>query len=235
VIEQTTQGDVAVLRMDAAENAFAPPFLDALERELTAVEAREEISALVLVGSGKVFSYGIDLLWMTNATIEEQDRLMRRVHDLFARMLTFPMATVAALNGHTFGGGAMLALACDERVMRADRGYVCLPEVDFGLPFTRGMAALIRRKLTPAAAHEAMLTGHRFGGEEACTRGIVDAAVAEQDVVPTAVARAQARAGKGRTIVQAIKRELHRDVLDALAVSELDRALLPKELSPSPS
>jgi enoyl-CoA hydratase/carnithine racemase len=233
VIEQTTVGDVVVLRMDAAENAFNPTMLDALEEALDAVEQREGASALVLTGTGKVFSYGIDLLWMQGASIAEQDQVMRRVHDLLARVLTFPTTTVAALNGHAFGGGAMLALACDQRVMRADRGYVCLPEVDFQLPFTPGMATLIRRRLSPAVAHEAMLTGQRYGGEDALARGIVDAAVTEDRVIPDAVERAQALAAKGRVIVQAIKRELYSDAMAALATSELNRELLPAALSPT--
>ncbi len=233
MIEQTAQGDVVVLRMDAAENAFNPPMLDALGSALDDVEAREGATALVLTGTDKVFSYGIDLLWMQSASIAEQDAVMRRVHDLFARLLTFPTTTVAAMNGHAFGGGAMLALACDQRVMRADRGYFCLPEVDFQLPFTAGMATMIQRRLSPATAHEAMLTGRRYGGEDALASGIVDAAVAEHEVLETAIARAQALAGKGRTIVHAIKRELYGDALAALATSELDRERLPAALSPT--
>jgi len=56
------------------------------------------------------------------------------VHELFARLLTFGVPVVAALNGHAFGAGAMLALACDERTMRADRGWLCRRRSTSGCP-----------------------------------------------------------------------------------------------------
>ncbi len=68
-----------------------------------------------------------------------------RVHELLARVLGMGVPSVAALQGHTFAAGAMLALAHDQRVMREDRGFLCLPEVDIRIPFTPGMAALSRR------------------------------------------------------------------------------------------
>jgi enoyl-CoA hydratase/carnithine racemase len=232
VISQTMDGDVAVIRMDAGENCFRPQLLDALENALDALERDDAVRALVLTGSDKVFSYGLDLAWMAGATIADQDEVLRRVHELFARLLTSPLPVVAALNGHAFGGGAMLALACDERTMRADRGWICLPEVDFGLPFTVGMAALIRRRLAPQVAHAAMLGGRRFGGDEARELAIVEAAVPQEQVVASAVERARALAGasRQRPIVAAIKRGLYADVIAALAVSRLDRELLPEAL-----
>jgi enoyl-CoA hydratase/carnithine racemase len=230
VIAQTLVGDVTLIRMDSGENCFTPRMLDALERALVEIEEDGGAGALVLTGTDRVFSYGLDLAWMAGARIAEQDELLRRVHDLFARLLTFPVATVAALNGHAFGGGAMLALACDQRVMRIDRGYFCLPEVDFGLPFTAGMATLIRRRLAPQVAYEAMATGRRYGGDEARAAAIVDATASEEMVVAAAVERAQALVGKPRPIVRAIKRELYGEVLAALAASEIDRELLPEPL-----
>ena len=82
---------------------------------------------------------------------------------------------VAAINGHAFGAGSMLAMAHDFRVMREDRGYFCFPEVDIHIPFTEGMAALIQAKLTPSAAVESMTTGRRYDGPAAQASGIVDA------------------------------------------------------------
>ncbi|MCG2942458.1 enoyl-CoA hydratase/isomerase family protein, partial [Escherichia coli] len=75
-----------------------------------------------------------------------RDWYVGRIHELFSRVLTFSLPTAAAVNGHAFGGGAMLAMAHDYRVMRDDRGYFCFPEVDINIPFTPGMAALIQAK-----------------------------------------------------------------------------------------
>jgi enoyl-CoA hydratase/carnithine racemase len=71
----------------------------------------------------------------------------------------------------------MLSLAHDFRVMRADRGFWCLPEADIGIPFTRGMSALIQARLAPQTAHEAMVTGRRYTGEQALAAGNAEAAI----------------------------------------------------------
>ena len=102
--------------------------------------------------------------------------------------------TAAAINGHSFGAAAMLAMAHDFRVMRTDRGYFCFPEVDIHIPFTPGMAALIQAKLTPQAAVSAMTTGSRFGGSDAAAIGIVDV-TAEEDAVVGAAINTLARLG----------------------------------------
>jgi enoyl-CoA hydratase/carnithine racemase len=225
---QDADDGVVVVRMDHGDNCFTPGLVDALQRALDAVEARPDAAAVVLTGTDKRFSFGIDLGWVAEAGGEGRDRLVAAVQGLFARLLAFPLPTVAALNGHAFGGGAMLALACDQRVMRGDRGWFALPELDFGLPFTDGMAELIRSRLGPRVAAEAVLTGRRYDAEAALAAGIADAVAPEAaDVVPAAVARAARAAGRDRAIVAATKRQLHREALELLATSRLDRSLLP--------
>jgi enoyl-CoA hydratase/carnithine racemase len=210
-------GDVAVLRMRAGENRFNPDNLDAIGAALDEVEAAEGASTpLVLTGEGKFFSNGLDLDWMSKAPAGEPERVVDRVHALLGRLLAFPALTVAAVNGHAFAAGGMLALACDQRVMRADRGYFCLPEVDLGIPFTPGMSALIAAKLTPAVANEAMVTGRRYGGDDSVAAGIVERAVPEGEVLELAVERAATGAGKQAATIAAIKRELYAGPLAAL-------------------
>lgn len=125
--------------------------------------------ALVTTGTGKFFSNGLDLDHL-GAHPDDLVPYLARVHALFARLLAMPCATVAACNGHTFAAGAMLALCHDHRIMRSDRGYWCLPEVDLGMPFTPDMNALIPARLPALTAHEAMVaaaerSGNAQGGE----------------------------------------------------------------------
>ncbi len=217
MIEASRLDEAIVLTMKAEENRFNLPMLDAFKDSLDAVEADESASAVVLTGEGKFFSNGLDLEWMTEAGEESTRLVVERLQALYMRLLAFPVPVIAAVNGHAFAGGAMLALACDERVMRDDRGYFCLPEVDINIPFVSGMSKLIQAKLTPAAAHKAMVGGHRFGGPEAAQWGIADEATAEDQVLPTAIERAKALSGKNRIVVAAIKNVMYDDAIEALA------------------
>ncbi|MER6395400.1 enoyl-CoA hydratase/isomerase family protein [Kitasatospora sp. NPDC001603] len=209
-------GEVFVLRLDPDdENLFHPDRLAALEAAFDEVEGAEGPRALVTVGSGKYWSNGLDLAWLLDHG-DQYAGYLDRVHALLARTLASPVVTVAALNGHTFAAGAMWALAHDVRVMRADRGYFCLPEVDLDLPFQRGMSDLIRARLAPGTAHEAMTTGRRYGGGEALAAGIVDEVADLDALLGTAVERARALAGKTRPVRGQIKEMLYSETLASL-------------------
>lgn len=122
---------VHVLHLGEDENRFSPDWMTAVEHALDQVVANPK--PLIATGGGKFFSNGLDLDWVM-ANVGELDAYTARVQAIFARILTLPVPTVAALNGHAFGAGAMLAIAFDWRVMREDRGYFCFPEVDIESP-----------------------------------------------------------------------------------------------------
>jgi enoyl-CoA hydratase/carnithine racemase len=209
-------GKVQVLHLDETENRFNPGWLAEFSGLIDQVEAAPHPVALVVVGSGKFWSNGLDLEWMT-ANPSEIGTVVDGVQAMFARMLSLPIPTVAALSGHAFAAGGMLALAFDARVMREDRGFFCLPEVDIGIPFTRGMALLVQSKLRKPTAHQAMALGRRFGGADALAGGIVDVVASESDLVARAVAYAAELAGKDRATLGAIKATMYAPVLAALA------------------
>ncbi|OLF15973.1 enoyl-CoA hydratase-related protein [Actinophytocola xanthii] len=210
----TRDADVFVLDLGDGENRFHPDWLTEVEEALATVEQTTP-RALVTTATGKIYSNGLDLEWL-GRNGDQLTSYVGRVQELLARVLEFPAPTVAAIQGHAFAAGAMLALAHDFRVMRADRGYFCLPEVDIDIPFTPGMSALIQAKLTPAAAVEAMTTGRRFGGTDATAAGLVDAAVPETEVLATAVERVRPLAAKNPRTLAAIKAGMFPEVLRAL-------------------
>jgi enoyl-CoA hydratase/carnithine racemase len=110
----------------------------------------------------------------------------------------------------------MLSLAHDFRVMRADRGFWCLPEAEINIPFTPGMSALIQARLTPQVAHEAMASARRYGGQDAFAVAIVDRAVEQDAVRRTAIEIGQAQAGKAGPALGTIKARMYAPALDAL-------------------
>ncbi|MCW2545313.1 MAG: enoyl-CoA hydratase/isomerase [Frankiales bacterium] len=204
------EGTVLVVSHDDGENRFTTAALAAWEQALDEVEKDESVSALVTTGAGKFYSNGLDVDELSGA---DGRAYVDRVCGLLARVLALPVVTVAAVNGHAFGAGAMMLLAHDLRVMREDRGFFCLPEVDLGLPFAPFMSSLVRTKLSPLASQEAMTTGHRYGGQPALERGIVHAVAAEDQVLPQALALATERGGKQRAAVDTIKRDIYAAVL----------------------
>jgi enoyl-CoA hydratase/carnithine racemase len=215
-VELKREGGVAVVSMRAGENRFNPGFIADLNRAFDEAEASAEPTALVLTGEGKFFSNGLDLAWMTGDGRDRAGEVVTGMLRIFARVLGSPLASVAALNGHAFAGGAMLALACDFRVMRAERGFFCIPEIDLGLPLHPAMASIIQARLSKRTAHEAIVTGRRYSGVEAREAGIVEHAVPEVDVLQKAIALAAPLAGKNRAVMQAHKRLMYSETLRLL-------------------
>jgi enoyl-CoA hydratase/carnithine racemase len=215
-------GDVFVLDLGDDENRFHPDWIASVSAHLAEVAAAESPRALLTIARGKIWSNGLDLDWL-GQNPDELDGYIESVHALFAQVLAFPAPTVAAIQGHVFAAGAMLALAHDWRVMRADRGYFCLPEADIRIPFTPAMTALVQAKLTPAAATDTMVGAKRFGGTEAAAAGIVTAAVAEDQVRTTALELVRPHAAKDSATLATIKRRMYAAALETIADAEGNR------------
>ncbi|MCW4352359.1 enoyl-CoA hydratase-related protein [Hoyosella sp. YIM 151337] len=220
------EGDVFVLNLDNdgqqdGENRFHPDWIDAVHNCLDKVEAAEGPAALVVACRGKFFSNGLDVEWVFG-NLDKLPEYLDRVHSVFARLLTFPMPTVSAIGGHAFGAGAMLAISTDFQIMREDRGFYCLPEVDLNMPFTVGMSALLNSRLPKQTAIEAMTTGRRYGGPDAVAAGIAQATCSEAELVQEAIARVQPLTSKRGANLSGIKQSIHGELLAALATRTRD-------------
>jgi len=208
----TRDADVLILDLGDTENRFSPAWIDEVGEHLDEADRAGGPRALVTTATGKFFSNGLVVERLT-ADTAERDAYLRAVERLLARVLALPLLTVAAVQGHAFGGGAMLALAHDVRLMRADRGFWCLPETDLGLSFTPGMASLIRSRIEPRVAHEAMLTSRRYGGTDAAAAGIVEVALPGEQLRSTALSIAAGHAAKAGAAIGETKERLHADAL----------------------
>ncbi|EKD15182.1 uncharacterized protein L3040_001550 [Drepanopeziza brunnea f. sp. 'multigermtubi'] len=121
-------------------------------------------------GVQKFYSNGLDLEHASSTEGFFPDSMFA----LFRRLLTYPMPTVALINGHAFAGGFMLAMYHDYLIMNPSRGYLCLNELDLGVPLQPAMSSVFRQKLAPAVYKAMVLEAKRFSGAQALEDGIVD-------------------------------------------------------------
>jgi enoyl-CoA hydratase/carnithine racemase len=215
MIEVEQLGSVHVLHWHDDENRFDDRSLAALHAALDEVERATGPCALVTTGEGKYYSSGVDPDRL-RAGGDGAAELTAAVNRLLGRIMSFPAITVAAVNGHAFGAGALLATAHDFRVMREDRAHWCLPEIGLAVPLDPGSAAVAVAKLPRETAHEAIMTGQRYDAAEAQMAGIVNLTASEDDVLADAVDLATDFADKHRPVVARHKRLLYGDVLDLL-------------------
>jgi Delta3-Delta2-enoyl-CoA isomerase len=209
------RGDVFVLNLGDDENRFNFDSIAHIISLLDEVDAADGPKALLTVATGKFWSNGLDLEWMLANDIQLTD-LVVAAQEMFARVLEADYPTVAAIQGHCYAAGGMLALAHDARYMREDRGFLCFPEVDIKMSFTAGMNSLLSTKLTNQTAHQAMVLGRRFTAPEALAAGILDGVSSEAELESGAEQFAASLVGKDQAALGAIKRMLYADTLRLL-------------------
>lgn len=208
------QDDCWLLDLGDADNRFNGESVERINLALDEVERTDGPAAVVTKASGKIWSNGLDLDYM--GTLDDFVPFVGDVQKIMARFLELPMPTVAAIQGHAFAGGAMLSFAHDVRVMRRDRGYVCLPEIDLGMSFGEGFSALIAAKLSQPALHRLAVLGERMSAETAEAFGVVDHVAELDDVLPRAVDIAHELAAKAKPVLATIRADYYAAAIAAL-------------------
>lgn len=193
----TVEGAVAELRLDnpAKLNALTVPMLEALDAHCATLERSAEVRAVILTGTGeKAFCTGADIgAWGPMAPFDFARHWVREGHRIFDRLARLGKPTVAALNGHTFGGGLELAACCDIRVI-APRATLALPEAGIGIVPGWSGTQRVARLLPEPAVREMALFGRRIGAERAVALGFC------AEVAEDALAAARAIAEKAATL-----------------------------------
>lgn len=219
VVSWQRQANVAILSMDNGENRHNPTYVAAMLRALDEIEADREVHSVVITSSdAKNWSLGIDLAWIQAAGADrgrhdELRAFLNSLNELFSRVLTFPTPVIAAMAGHAFGNGAILACACDFRVMRSDRGFFCFPEVDVNIPFLPGMLAIVEKAVPMYKLEELYFSGKRAGGQELLDHHVVSAAAEGAEATLQSAVALAANFRKARGVFGEMKRRKHAHIL----------------------
>ncbi|KAH6679471.1 ClpP/crotonase-like domain-containing protein [Halenospora varia] len=194
------------------DNRLVTPFCNTFMLALDIIEFSHPPGVVVTTsGVPKFYSNGLDL---ENAT-STPGFFANTLFALFKRLLTYPMPTVSLINGHAFAGGFMVAMYHDYRIFNPSRGFLCLNELDLGVPLRPAMSSIFRQKLTPQTYKLLVLEAKRFGGKEALEHGIVDGLGGAEEVMNLVTERKLV--DKPKTGVYGVlKAEMYRETLGYL-------------------
>lgn len=177
---------VAVLRIEHGKvNAIDTELFLELSSRLGDLES-SDIGAVVLTGTGKAFSAGVDLFRI----LEGGEPYVRKFIPAFVagleRLFLFPKPVVAAVNGHAIAGGCVLTCACDLRLMAAGAGTIGIPELLVGVPFPPVALQCIQLASNPASFQELVYLGQTYQPEEALLKGLIDRITSTDELLPAA-------------------------------------------------
>jgi enoyl-CoA hydratase/carnithine racemase len=205
-------------------NSYDAGFLEELDRCVGEVAEAEVAVAVIRSASDKFFSAGADLKAFLARTPEENMVMCRRAHRVFGRFADEAPLFVAAIAGHTLGGGYEIALACDVRVAAEGRYRIGLPEVTLGLLPGTGGTQRLPRLIGRGRALELMTTGRTVTPAEAERLGMVDRLV-PADEFDQAVAELAAGLAAGAPLAIAAITRVVNDGLERPLEDALEREL----------
>ena len=221
ILEWKKDGNVAVMTMTNGENRHNPTFTDSILNAFDEIEKDETISSVVIASNDpKNWSQGIDLPWLMSAFNNKDYQaikdFMYGLNKIFKRILLYPMPVIAAINGHAFGGGAIMACACDFRFMKSSKGFFCFPEIDISIPFLPGMICLVKKAFPYYKVEEAVYAGNRCGAKElAAQHAIMKACEDDEMLMREAIAFAKTFTKK-RSIFGEMKRRYHKQIIEVM-------------------
>jgi enoyl-CoA hydratase/carnithine racemase len=175
LLHYQVDGGVAVLEMDdPPANTYTYEMMQQLDTAILRARMDESVHVILLRGAGgKFFSAGASIPMLAKADPQFKYYFCLHANETLNRLEQTPKLVIAALNGHTVGGGLEIALACDIRIAKQEAGKIGLPEVNLGvLPGTGGTQRLLR-VIGRARALELMATGRTFSFEEALEFGLI--------------------------------------------------------------
>jgi enoyl-CoA hydratase len=191
MIDSKVVDGIAVLTIAYGKaNALDIEFCDALAARFN--DLREaDAKAVVLTGSGKIFSAGVDLKRLSAGGADYTRRFLPALHRLYEAVFFHPKPVVAAVNGHAIAGGCVLACCADRRIMGRDAGRIGVTEILVGVPFPALAFEIVRFAVPPRYLSEFTLSGATYATDEALRLGWVHEVADSAQLINRAIAAAK--------------------------------------------
>jgi enoyl-CoA hydratase len=205
----TTDSEVALVTFNRPEvlNAMNQQLWIDLQAALNAAQADPRIKVVVLTGQGRAFSSGADLKESKTRSVEAYRSYLESLQEVSRMIIRFPKPTIAAINGFALGSGYELALACDIRIAARD-AQIGSPEARVASSVTGGAFRLIQELVGPGKAKELLYTAESIDGTEAERIGLVNKAVATDQLMDSALSMARRIAANDLFSLKMIKKGL---------------------------
>lgn len=217
MIHREDVDSIAVLRMEHGKaNTIDIDLFDQIDEQLDDIEKSASIQAVVLTGTGGIFSAGVNLIKVTEGGRDYLEAFLPRLSSALLRLFTLPLPVVAAVNGHAIAGGFILALAADHRVMAEGKGKVGLTELLVGVAFPVAPLEIVRYLAPGRTAENLVLSGRLMPGEAAMDLDLVDEIVPAESVVEQAIRRAAHYASIPRQAYAFSKRHLRAPAVETI-------------------
>ena len=205
------KGNVAIATIDRpkALNALNSEVLNDLNTLVDTVNADPEIRVLILTGSGeKAFVAGADIGEMSSLSKAEGEAFGKKGNDVFRKLETLPIPTIAAVNGYALGGGCELSMACDIRIC-ADTAVFGQPETGLGITPGFGGTQRLARLIGPGMAKQLIYSARNIKADEALRIGLVNAVYPAEELMPAAEKLAETIARNAPIAVRACKKAIN--------------------------
>ena len=216
MIHRELSNGVLTLRLAHGKaSALDLEFCEAIRDEVQRAAEDSAVRALVLTGTGSIFSAGVDLPRLLNSGKDYVPTFLEALDSSLQALFLFPKPAVAALNGHAIAGGAILAFACDYRIMSS--GRIGVPEQLVGIPFPALALEIVRFGVPPQHLRSIILFGQTYEAVRAHELALIDEVTSPLDLLKRAVEVATQLGGVPLETFRLTKRMLREPYLRAAA------------------
>lgn len=197
-------------------NALNERVVTELQAAFQNARSNDYINAVVLTGEGSFFSFGFDVPEFMSYPKSSFESHVINFSKLVKEIFMFPKPVIAAINGHSVAGGAVLALACDYRLMVSQKAKIALNEMTFGSSLFSSVTEPLQYAVGQRKSEEIIYSGKMYSGDEALSMGLIDKLVNEDQFLEAVSELTQDFAAKDITAFASIKKMLKQETLNRI-------------------